>query len=224
MFYTVYRITNKINGKYYIGMHKTSNLNDGYMGSGIHLRRAIEKYGIENFNKEILHIFDNEQDMILKEKELVVVSEQTYNLCHGGKGGFSYINDNKLSDYRAAGKVAGKIAADKFKRGDVSGSHYWFTKEGLKARAALGRKVVKEKYPNGTFFGKKHSQETIEKMKASSIGKQSGEKNSQYGTCWINNGLENKKIKSFDLDKWLQLGYTKGRISPVYSNRQRRET
>ena len=84
MFYTVYKITNKINGKYYIGKHQTTNLDDGYMGSGKLLKLAIKKYGIDNFTKEILFVFDNEQEMNDKEKELVVVSEESYNLCEGG--------------------------------------------------------------------------------------------------------------------------------------------
>ena len=92
MFYTVYKITNKINNKYYIGMHQTENLNDGYMGSGKRLKLAIEKYGVKNFTKEILHIFDNETEMKNKEKELVVINEMSYNLCDGGKGGFGYLN------------------------------------------------------------------------------------------------------------------------------------
>lgn len=92
MFYLVYKITNSINGKYYIGMHQTTDINDGYMGSGKRLKLAIKKYGIDSFVKEILHVFDNETDMRNKEKELVIISENTYNLCDGGKGGFSYIN------------------------------------------------------------------------------------------------------------------------------------
>ena len=97
MFYCIYKITNKVNNKIYIGMHQTKNLNDGYMGSGKRLHSAYKKYGIENFEKEILHIFDNECDMRNKEKELVVLNENSYNLCEGGKGGFGYINRNKLN-------------------------------------------------------------------------------------------------------------------------------
>lgn len=84
-------------------MHKTNNLNDNYLGSGKALRAAIKKYGKKNFLKEILFIFDNEIDMKNKEKELVseniCLSRDNYNLCEGGKGGFGYINRNKIGGF-----------------------------------------------------------------------------------------------------------------------------
>ena len=38
-----------------------------------------------------------------------------------------------------------------------------------------------------------------------------GQQNSQYGTCWITNGAENKKIRKEELDSWMELGYNRGR-------------
>jgi hypothetical protein len=84
----VYIVTNHINDKVYIGVHKTDNLDDGYMGSGLALQRAYKKYGIENFEKEILAFCDTYKDALDLEGKLVnkdfVLREDTYNLHIGG--------------------------------------------------------------------------------------------------------------------------------------------
>ena len=72
MFYTVYQITNNVNGKIYVGIHKTNNLDDGYTGSGKIIRKAINKYGHSNFSKKILHIYDNPYDMFKREIETAI--------------------------------------------------------------------------------------------------------------------------------------------------------
>ena len=84
----IYKITNTINNKIYIGIHRTNNLDDGYMGSGKKLHRAFKKYGIEHFKKEILEYFDTWEDALKREAEIVdeefVKREDTYNLTCGG--------------------------------------------------------------------------------------------------------------------------------------------
>ena len=98
-YYTIYKITNKVNGKFYIGKHITEDLFDDYMGSGKLIRKAIEKYGNHNFQKEILKIYDNEHDMNIAESLLIDLSDvRSYNLQPGGKGSWQYINENDLSN------------------------------------------------------------------------------------------------------------------------------
>jgi hypothetical protein len=190
-------------------MHKTSNLEDGYMGSGKLIKKAIQKYSIENFTKDILHIFDNEEDMKNKEKELVVINEMSYNLCDGGHGGFGYINSNP-EKFLTEKRMNAHINVDKLKnfwsikyKNDIK-----FRKE-CRERAIKAGLKAKELNPNGTFFGKKHTEETKQKMQKS---KNVGKNNASYGTCWITNGKENKKIKKENLDEFIKLGYYKGRI------------
>ena len=101
MFYTVYKTTCITNGKVYVGVHKTANLDDDYLGSGKLISRAIEKYGRDSFLKEILFVFDNEEDMFAKERELVTESfvedEKTYNCKPGGEANWYYVNKNGLN-------------------------------------------------------------------------------------------------------------------------------
>jgi len=95
--FLVYKITNTINNKIYIGCHKTNNPDDNYMGSGKYLKYSQAKYGLENFNKEILFDFDNSHDMFIMEKKLISKLNPEYNLHEGGSGGWQYLNKNKLN-------------------------------------------------------------------------------------------------------------------------------
>ena len=89
MSYIIYKTTNAINGKYYIGV---TNGNDPfYMGSGRALLSAIKEYGRKNFVRETLEVFDTEEEAYKREAEIVnetfVADRNTYNIGKGGKGG-----------------------------------------------------------------------------------------------------------------------------------------
>jgi hypothetical protein len=210
-YYIIYKITNKINGKIYIGSHKTNYLNDNYMGSGKYLTHAIQKHGIENFTKEILYVFDTPEQMYAKEAELVnenfLVETNTYNLKVGGFGGWDYINNNeelRIAKNKKARKNANKNGAlEKAKKAKAE-----LMKDPVYVKQ-IGQKISEaNKGKPGIFKGKNHSQESRKKMSLSSKGKTVGEKNSQYGTIWITNGQENKKIKK---DSIIPSGWYKGR-------------
>lgn len=102
MKYIVYKTINKINNKIYIGVHKTENpeIFDGYLGNGVYVQRpssysnpkthfqfAIKKYGVENFIRTVVKVFDVENDAYKLESELVneefIKREDTYNLVPG---------------------------------------------------------------------------------------------------------------------------------------------
>ena len=76
MLYIIYKTTNLLNNKFYIGKHQCLTLEDGYLGSGRALKEAVAKYGKENFKREILFIFNDEADMNLKESLYLNVLHQ----------------------------------------------------------------------------------------------------------------------------------------------------
>lgn len=109
--YIIYKVTNLVNGKIYIGKHRTDHLDDDYFGSGDRLRLAIDKYGLENFVFHLEIDLKNAEEMDLLE-ELVVnkdflARDDVYNLSRGGKNPCMYGKDNPFF---------GKTHSDKFKK------------------------------------------------------------------------------------------------------------
>ena len=136
--YYIYRITNKINGKTYIGQHKYKKLDDSYMGSGKLLKLAQKKYGIENFIKEILYssiqyketVDDVERFAIAKERAL---GKAEYNIANGGQGGgfkgkHSEETKKKISESRKGQKLseeAKKKLSERMKGNTYNNGKHW---------------------------------------------------------------------------------------------------
>lgn len=117
MRHIIYKVTNTINNKYYIGRHSTNNVDDGYMGSGIWIKNAIRKYGRENFIKEILDEANSSAELWELEKhyvnENVVKDENSYNMSVGGKHYLYGLNKEELQRHQS---MAGKIGAKSFRQ------------------------------------------------------------------------------------------------------------
>jgi hypothetical protein len=122
----IYKITNLINGKIYIGKDTTSDKN--YYGSGVLIKRSIKKYGIENFKKEILEICSSNDELCLKEMYWIDFFNSSnleigYNISKGGDGGDTISNNpnkeiiiSKLSKVRKGKKYEELFPVDKVKQ------------------------------------------------------------------------------------------------------------
>lgn len=141
-YFIVYKTTNTINGKIYIGAHSTYNLDDGYKGSGTYLKIAFRKYGKDNFITEIICRCVDEIVMFKVEKFLVnqlidkFGQKGHYNRSYGGRGA--------------------RLGKD---------NSFYGKKHTLESRKLISEnlkgKLSGKKNP---FYGKKHSPESINKI------------------------------------------------------------
>jgi len=93
--YKIYKITNKINGHFYIGytkltIYKRFKLHSKATTNKMPIVSSIKKYGIDNFIIELLHEFDNKLDAINCEIRLIEKLKPNYNVHSGGTGGSMY--------------------------------------------------------------------------------------------------------------------------------------
>lgn len=203
-YYFLYKTTNKLNGKFYIGVHSTTKMNDGYMGSGKRLRYSVRKYGKENFEIEILEFFENRELMFEAEKNLVntdlIKEELCMNLKVGGIGGWTkeqqILNSIKSNDR----KKYLRENDQEWRESEISRNS-----ENIKLSYDSG---IREKKQPLNWKGKSHKIETILKMRKS---KNIGKSNSQYGTKWINKDGNILKIKDYELESYLINGWIQGR-------------
>lgn len=197
----IYKTTCNVTKRYYIGMHSTSNIDDGYLGSGRRLRYSIRKYGKENHIKEIIEFCETKEKLIERETQIVnldlIIDEMCMNLREGGTGGFS-------SEQQKLNAIKSNEKQKKLRETNPE----WVKKKSLLLTESLKKSYklgIREKKQPFDWTGKKHSEETKQKLRKP---KNIGVNNSQYGTMWITNGVENKKIKK---ESEIPHGWYKGR-------------
>ncbi len=189
-------------------------MDDGYLGSGKRLKRAINKYGIDNFNKEIIAVYDVEWKMNLAEKILVVTDpEISYNLCPGGKGGWGYVNSKGYNN-----KNQHRHTLNDKKRLSDAQKRRWIEKtDDEKTERKQKTKVTKIK--NGTF-GKRSSTFSMKNRKHSTVSKfkmsesKKGENNKNLNTTFVSS-LDKKmciRISRLELNDYLSRGWIHMRI------------
>lgn len=206
-------------GKYYLGMHSTDDLDDGYMGSGKRLWYSINKYGKENHVCEILeHYFTREW---LREREAELVNEDILddplcmNLKVGGDGGWDHINNGDFEKSTEASR-------EKIKQ--LHNDPSWLSKKRDKNSAAMQKRMADGYSPPKTFsdpvirekaiiLAKSESSLAKRRETYSTIKHQQGSLNSQFGTCWISNKDRTQELKiSLDqLNSFLNDGWSRGR-------------
>lgn len=207
-YHYIYKTTNLVNNKYYYGMHSTDNLSDEYRGSGKILKASIKKYGIENFKFEILEYLPNRKNLKEREREVVNQEEVNNKFCMnlqlGGFGGFSE-KDHKKGNPAANKRRLFLLQTDEEFRKAFGEK----ISKAVKDTYKKGRKSFYYKGQIGKFLNKKHTDETKDKMSKAKKEKGTKENNSQFGTMWITNGVQNKKIKK---DSLIPQGWEKGRV------------
>lgn len=214
--FIIYKTTNLLNGRYYIGMHITTNIDDGYLGSGRRIKAEIKKYGRENFSRVILEELPTKTSLVSREAQLVNEELRADPLClnlkNGGEGGWDHQNTVEgIEHRRATFKHRNRAGREAFLKKFEEDNEFRAQHLDVLARARVASiETRRETHPRGTFENRRHTLATRVTMSESHQGKHSGENNSQFGTCWVTNGTP-KKIKLTDLQEYLQRGYSRGR-------------
>lgn len=196
----VYKVTNLVNGKYYIGKRKHRNPpKDGYMGSGKQIIAAIQKYGKENFSKEILEIVASDQEAAEIEARLVPPSilddPLCYNMRRGGFGGWEHINrDPRRLNHEA---IRRKVRDGTFIGGGCRGDSH---KKAASIQAVKNREVF-QKASREYWSSEEAKISASERAKAN---------NPMKGKSWYTDGVNNFCLSPTDAAS--RKGLRKGRV------------
>jgi group I intron endonuclease len=218
----VYKVTNIINGKIYVGKTKYDHITrfNGHCkdaligGSNFAFHASIRKYGKENFKVECLAKSESEKKLLtleifyIKKFNCTVDTKLGYNMTLGGESGIQTdVVKKKIGD---ANRLRIYSEETKKKISDGNKGKVWSEerkKEWSNRLTGSGNPMFgKNRQP--TMLGKKHSKKTKEKLRKLRLGKlSSGENNGMFGRVRINNGIINKTIKKGDiLPKGFKLG------------------
>lgn len=214
-FHYVYKITCTVDNRWYIGIHSTDKLDDGYFGSGTDLAKSKRQYGLENHTMEILEFCESRDEIRKREAELITWMEVFDPDCMnkvpgGGSGSWEHANNLRLNCY--PGKSTNeKVLSALDKAREVSGAKIADPEFNKVFRKKVSDALKETIAVNGSWWiSKNHSAETKEKIGAKSAIHQAGEKNSQFGTMWISN-LDTKESIRVKMDHVFENPWVKGR-------------
>ena len=161
MFMYIYKITNLLNGKIYVGKHTCKSIENVYYGSGVAIKAAIKKYGKNAFKKDVLCICKSEDE--LNKMEIEWISKlgafgDGYNMTKGGEG-----------------KLGRKPTSSEIEK--ARESRIAFYKSNPQAREMLSNLAKKRVGNKNSFYGKALTREHIEKMTNARVKAISGGKN-----------------------------------------------
>ena len=226
MYGYIYKITNKVNNKVYIGLHKYNNpeIDPKYKGSGIVLQEAYKKYGEDNFS--ITYICSAETRSKLDELEKFYIQkyrdelgqENVYNIANGGQGGDIYTMTLKTRRKSGDALRGRKRDPEVIKRCAQSRVGYVVSEEtrqkqrlsniGQK-RSAEALKHMSQNHAdvsgsNNPFFKKKHSAEALRRIGEAAKGRNCNKR-------WITDGINTLLIDISKIPNYLDKGYKYGR-------------
>lgn len=185
----IYKTTNLVNNKIYVGQDTKNN--SKYLGSGKKLKLAIKKYGVKNFQKEILEEINGTQELLNEREQYWIKKLDStnkkigYNISFGGqKGWMRDIKHSKETKEQFSKKRKGKLTKEKNgmygkKHKEESKKKMGRPQNGTK-NGMYGKKHTKEakrknseahKGNKNNFFGKKHTKEAKEKMSKKAKGR-----------------------------------------------------
>lgn len=236
----IYKTTNNINGKIYIGRHMSYKYDRWYLGSGSKIRAAIEKYGDDNFSNELLCWCYSEEE--LNEKEIAAISYYNstdpnigYNISKGGTKGnwLADLSPEEAAAYRQKFSMMsktgicgnkGKHLSEKHKqrisesnKGRVfSEEHIQKLSKAFKGKRAWNKGLTSEDERVQKYVRKPgtytHSAETRAKMKESASKRDNSNiGKATKGKIWIHNGNKSTMIYPELLPEYEDKGYIKGR-------------
>lgn len=169
-YHFIYKTTNLLSGRYYIGMHSSDSLTDGYLGSGKRLRYSINKYGKEHHVREILEFCKTREELKSREEEVVNLNEiakiDCMNMVVGGQGmvsGFRHTIETREKMSIAKQNMTDETK-EKIRKGLIGNTNGLGNIGKIVSDTAKKKMSISKKANKNPFFGKTHTSDNRKKI------------------------------------------------------------
>ena len=195
--HVIYKTTCLVTGRYYIGMHSTDDLADGYIGSGKRLWQSIKKHGADQHRCEVLEYLPSREALRLREVEIVneqlLEDVKCMNLALGGDGDWSRVTKVRSKEATMRASAAGRARFAELMLDPVKQEQFRLAVSSAAKRNGFG---FTAEQTAAAFKGKSHSEESKRLIAEKSAKANAGAGNPAFGMKWITNGVEVRRQAS----------------------------